>query len=103
MLKLIIEYKFNEDFRSKSVRAKVLTQVLYYLKRFENNGMILPNIILVGDINECFVLHSNDIVSYLDENINWNIAPSEAHLHNPDLILKLSQDNNINPFHFQHR
>ena len=79
LLKLIIEYKFNEDFTSKTIRAKIITQVLYYMKRFEQNGLILPNVVMVGDANECFVFHTNDIISYLDEDLDWSIAPSKAH------------------------
>lgn len=100
LLKLIIEYKFNEDFTSKIIRAKVITQVLYYMKRFEQNGLILPNVVMVGDANECFVFHTNDIISYLDEDLDWSIAPSKAHEHNADLIYKLTNDENINPFIF---
>ena len=100
LLKLIIEYKFDEEFTSKIVRAKVITQVLYYMKRFEQNGLILPNVVMVGDVNECFVFHTNDIISYLDEDLDWSIAPSKAHEHNADLILKLAKDENINPFIF---
>lgn len=100
LLKLIIEYKFNEDFTSKTIRAKVITQVLYYMKRFEQNGFILPNVVMVGDVNECFVFHTNDIISYLDEDLDWSIAPSKAHEHNADLIYKLANDENINPFIF---
>ena len=100
LLKLIIEYKFNEDFTSKIIRAKVITQVLYYMKHFEQNGLILPNVVMVGDVNECFVFHTNDIISYLDEDLDWSIAPSKAHEHNADLIYKLANDENINPFIF---
>lgn len=100
LLKLIIEYKFNEDFTSKTIRVKIITQVLYYMKRFEQNGLILPNVVMVGDANECFVFHTNDIISYLDEDLDWSIAPSKAHEHNADLIYKLASDENINPFIF---
>lgn len=100
LLKLIIEYKFNEDFTSKTIRAKIITQVLYYMKRFEQNGLILPNVVMVGDANECFVFHTNDIISYLDEDLDWSIAPSKAHEHNANLIYKLASDENINPFIF---
>lgn len=100
LLKLIIEYKFNEDFTSKTIRAKIITQVLYYMKRFEQNGLILPNVVMVGDANECFVFHTNDIISYLDEDLDWSIAPSKAHEHNADFIYKLASDENINPFIF---
>ena len=100
LLKLIIEYKFDEDFQSRTMRAKVIAQVLFYMKRFELNGMILPNVAMVGDINECFVFHTNDIIPYLDEDIDWLTAPSQAHINNPELVMKLAQDENINPFVF---
>lgn len=98
LLRLIIEYKFDEPFNLKSEQAKVFIQVLYYIKRFEQNGMILPNVIMVGDINECFVFHANVMLKYLDENINWKIAPSEAADKNPDLVLKVIEDEEFNPF-----
>jgi len=100
LLKLIIEYKFDEDFQSRAMRAKVIAQVLFYMKRFELNGMILPNVAMVGDVNECFVFHTNDIIPYLDEDIDWSTAPSQAHINNPELVMKLAQDENINPFVF---
>jgi len=99
-LRLLIEYKYDENFQSAAGQAKVLAQVIYYLKAFELNGQALPNVILVGDINECFVLQTNCLNNYLDEDLDWSIAPSKAAESNPQLILKLSQDTNINPFVF---
>lgn len=101
-LKLLIEYKYNEELMHPVSRAKVLVQVLYYLKRFEENGERLPNIIMVGDINEVFVLNADDhFTSYLDENVDWNIAPSNAHEKNPNLVMKIANDEKINPFVWQ--
>lgn len=101
LLKLIIEYKIDEQFTSKVVRAKVITQVLFYIKQFELNGYQLPNICMVGDKNECFVFHSNCILSYLDfGGIDWGIAPSKAHTIYPQLVQAISEDENINPFIF---
>ena len=99
-LKLLIEYKYDEELQNDVSRAKVLVQVLYYLKRFEENGERLPNVVMVGDINEVFVIHSNFLIDYLDENVNWSIAPSEAHLYNPELVMKIAKDEKINPFVF---
>ena len=65
VLKLIIEYKFNEIMTSSVARAKVLVQVVYYIKRFEQNGMVLPNVCMVGDKDECFVMHTNELLKYL--------------------------------------
>ena len=66
LLKLLMEYKFNMDFTNRVARARVIVQALFYMKRFEIDGLKLPNVILIGDINECFVFHSNDIIKYLD-------------------------------------
>lgn len=101
VLKLIIEYKFNEMLFNTVSRAKVLVQVIYYIKKFEQNGMILPNVCMVGDKDECFVMHTNELLKYLDENVDWSISPSNAATANPDLVLKISQDANINPFIFE--
>lgn len=100
ILKLIIEYKFDELLSSKTGRAKVLIQVVFYMKQFELNGMILPNVCMVGDVNECFVIHTNALLKYLDEDVNWSVAPSTAHNVYPDLVLKIANDEEINPFVF---
>ena len=100
LLKLIIEYKFDELLSSKTGRAKVLIQVVFYMKQFELNGLILPNVCMVGDVNECFVIHTNALLKYLDEDVDWSVAPSTAHFKYPDLVLKIANDEEINPFVF---
>ena len=100
ILKLIIEYKLDELLNNSVSRAKVLIQVIYYLKKFETNGLLLPNVCMVGDKNECFVMHTNNLLEYLDEDIDWNIAPSNAAMKNPDLVMKIAKNENINPFIF---
>ena len=99
-LKLIIEYKLDELMKNSVARAKVLCQVVFYLKRFENNGLRLPNVCMVGDKNECFVMHTNELLQYLDEDVDWNIAPSKAHELCPELVAKIAENENINPFIF---
>ena len=97
-LSLLIEYKLNEDFTSRMALAKVIIQVVYYLKQFELAGHELPNVILIGDVNECFVMHTNAVIKYLDEELDWNIAPSNAYKTNTDVIVKMAEDEDINPF-----
>lgn len=100
LLKLIMEYKYNKDMKNAVARACVIVQVLYYIKKFEQNGLVLPNICLVGDIDECFVFHTNDIQKYLSYDLDWNIAPSNAHIYNSELVLEIANDEVINPFIF---
>lgn len=100
ILKLLMEYKFDLDFSNKVARAKVIIQAIFYIKRFELDGLPLPNVILIGDKDECFVFHSNNIIKYLDKNVDWKIAASSAAEKNPDLVLEIANDDNINPFIF---
>lgn len=101
MLKLIIEYKLDEIMKNSVARAKVLCQVVFYLKRFEDNGLRLPNVCMVGDKNECFVMHTNELQPYLDEDVDWTIAPSKAHELCPELVAKIAGNEKINPFIFE--
>ena len=100
LLKLLMEYKLDFDFTNKVARAKVIIQALFYIKRFELDGVRIPNVVLIGDKNECFVFHTNDILTYLDKDVDWKIAPSSAAEKNPDLVLEIANDDNINPFVF---
>lgn len=74
--------------------------MLFYLKKFDEHGDILPNVCLVGDLDECFVIHTNALLKYLDEDIDWSVAPSKAAELNLDLVQKISEDADINPFVF---
>jgi hypothetical protein len=73
--------------------------VIVYIKKFVLDGTKIPNIVLVGDKNEWFVLHVNELFKYLDLDIDWSISPSSAHT-NKVLFDLLMNDNEINPFVF---
>ena len=75
------------------IRSAVLAQVIYYLKAIYCLGDELPNVIFVGDRDECFVLHTNLIQGYLENEYDWSIAPSRAAIENPSLVNALC--NNI--------
>lgn len=94
---VIIEYKYDEELTSDAGRAKVLAQVLFYLKKIEKSEFPIPNVVMVADVNECFVLHVNPLLKYLDfEGVDWSAAPSGAANKNPDLVLAISKDENLN-------
>jgi len=95
VLKLIIETKYAETFSSDLVRAKVLAQVVYYLKAIDISGDELPNVVFVGDNDECFVLHTNLLQQYLQNNYDWTIAPSKAGIKNIKLVDSLCNNNEI--------
>lgn len=97
-VRMLMEFKFNEGLKTKSDQCKVLIQLLYYLKKFEKAGDKFPSILFVGDVNECFFLHVNAIMSYLSKDLDWNIAPSEAHKKNQELLAEMVADGQICPF-----
>lgn len=100
-LELLMEFKFDEGFENDTNLSKVLVQVLYYLKKFEKDGKRQPDVILVGDKHYAFILHFNDIKNYLSEDIDWSIAPSKAGDLNPELVLKITRDENISPYLYE--
>ena len=97
--KVLIEFKYDKNLHDSVERAEVLAQVVYYLKRFERDGKILPNVCFVGDVNECFIMHTNALLNYLDFPCNWNNAPSSAYT-DRKLVMAIANDSNINPFVF---
>src|SRR5699024_7499882 len=45
VLRMLMEFKKGTDLTNISTRARIIAQVIYYLKRFEQNGEELPNVI----------------------------------------------------------
>lgn len=98
--KMLLEFKYNEYLKEKVEQCNVLAQMLYYVKKMEDMGERLPDILFVGDVNECFALHTNVLLKYMNYNIDWKIAPSDAHRKNPTLIQAMISDTDISPFVF---
>lgn len=99
-LKVLFEFKYDNDFDDAMERAKVILQCIFYIKQFELNGKDIeaPNIIFIGDINEMFVLHYNSIQKYLGQNLDWNVAPSKAANKYPNIVLDIVTDADITPY-----
>jgi hypothetical protein len=98
-LRVLMEFKDDVNLSSKSELVKVLAQSIFYIKRFYDKGIKPPTTVFIGDRNECVALHANDLVDYLDMDINWKVAPSSAHTIT-ELVLTLMKDENIKPFVF---
>jgi hypothetical protein len=91
--------EFKDDFKlsNKTELAKVLCQSIFYIKRFYDKGIVPPSTIFIADRNECTVLHVNDVIKYLEMDLNWSTPPSQAHTIT-DLLLSIVKDENIKPF-----
>ena len=93
-VKVLLEFKDDLDLTNKTELAKVVAQSIYYVKKFYQQGLIPPSTVFIGDRNECLTFHVNDILQYLDLDIDWTIAPSSAHK-NVNLISKIIEDDKI--------
>jgi len=98
-LRVLMEFKDDLNLSSKMEQAKVLAQSVFYIKKFYDKGIVPPSTIFIGDRNECLTLHVNDVIKYLDMDLDWSSAPSAASK-NIELMGKLIKDTNINPFVF---
>jgi hypothetical protein len=96
-IRTLMEFKDDMNLTSKSDLVKVLAQSVFYIKKFYDKGIVPPSTIFIGDRNECLTIHVNDILKYLEMDLNWSIAPSQAHTIG-DLILALMKDEEIKPF-----
>lgn len=96
-VRVLMEYKDDINLSNKSDLVKVLAQSVFYIKRFYDKGIIPPTTIFIGDRNECLTLHVNDVIKYLEMDLNWNTAPSSAH-NIAELVLAMMKDDSIKPF-----
>lgn len=94
-VRLLLEAKFQQDLKARVSACNVLGQMILYLKRFEAAGDVMPNVLLVGDKDECFVLATDAVRGFLSLDIDWSVAPSKG---NPDLTRALVQGVNLMPY-----
>ena len=96
-IRTLMEFKDNMNLTNKVELVKVLAQSVFYIKKFYDKGIIPPSTIFIGDRDECLTIHVNDILKYLEMDLNWSTAPSQAHTI-ADLVLALMKDESIQPF-----
>jgi hypothetical protein len=80
-LRMIIEQKHGCNFTSTVERAKVVSQVIRYVKTIhDEDPKIMPKVAVIGDENECFVLPVKDIINYISiKEYDWSLSPSSMH------------------------
>lgn len=104
VLRLIMEFKYGLDFNIALNRAKVLVQIVFYLKQFElkhnSKYTSIPNVILAGDKTTCFVISTSDVEEYLKKDLDWSIPPSEAAIRYKEFTIEISKNDNLNPIIF---
>lgn len=96
-VRVLMEFKDEVNLSNKLDLVKVLAQSVFYIKKFYDKGMIPPSTVFVGDRNECLTVHVNDLIKYLDMDIDWSVAPSSASTLT-ELVMSMMNDDSIHPF-----
>jgi hypothetical protein len=94
-VRLLLEAKYDQDLKGHLSVCAVLGQLLGYCKRFEAAGEVMPNVLMAGDRDECFVLSTESVRGFLDLDIDWSFAPSQG---SPELKAALVQGFNLLPY-----
>lgn len=91
---ILVETKKNVDMSGSNYGLiRILTQVIYYLKRFELEGEHLPDAVVVADKDEIISISADLLYPYLDGEYDWSIAPSSAGAKSTKLVEDLKKDN----------
>lgn len=98
---VIFEFKYDKNFENIKVRATVLAQTLYYIRRlkYSESDKPIPPIICLADKNEAILTETVKWKKYFSDDKNkydWDLAPSS-----PDekLIKELSENDEIRKIH----
>jgi hypothetical protein len=84
-VRVLLEAKYNRDLANNpQTQLDVLGQCVYYLKRFEEKNITLPNVLFVADEVKCYALSTDKVLHFLNAQVDWTRAPS-----NPDPNLKI--------------
>ena len=96
-VRALLEFKYDLALKTKSAQCGVLGQMIGYLKRFEEAGQKMPNVLFVGDKNECFALEVEAVKEFLSLPIDWSKAPSAG---DPTLVKALVDRLDVSPYVF---
>lgn len=96
-VRALLEFKYDRNLKARADQCGVLGQMVLYLKKFEAAGQVMPNVLFVGDRNECFAIETAAVQKFLALPIDWKASPSAG---SPDLTQALVTGLDVSPFVF---
>jgi hypothetical protein len=80
-LTMIVEQKYGYNFMNLKDRARVVSQVIKYVKNIhDTDATKVPKVAVIGDENETFVLPVSDIINYISiKDYQWELSPSSMY------------------------
>ena len=107
-LRLIAEFKDDVKMDKRIEQERILGQVIFYLKHIQQHiaagnklHLELPNVVLAADVAQAFVINAKVLYPYLKLDIDWDKYTARGFYDNlepRELLDKLNEDQNINPY-----
>lgn len=104
---ILFEFKYNQNFSSRTARAKAVAQTLYYIRRLKFGTVLLPvpPLICIVDKDEGFFINTVDYSAFYNASrkYDWDRAPSQPcpllveALRNSELISKIHTFSFVDP------
>ena len=92
-VRVILEFKYAQDLlKNRFNRNSALSQALYYIKKMEDEGYTLPQVIFVGDEKNSFALKTEEVIHFLNSEVDWKKAPCSPDEKLIDLVSKQDPD-----------
>ena len=98
-LTILVETKRDKQFtENRKDILEVCAQVISYLRQIETHDPHkYPNVIVIADNNEIFLIPTTLLNPYTEKDYNWSLPASEMRK-DTALIADLTEDKNIRPF-----
>lgn len=98
---ILFEFKYDENLSNNKSLAKALVQSLVYLYRMDSSTQLkTPKVVAIVDKNEFVYFHTNQLVSYLAEEVEWPSNASNSYKEIPllfNLVLNDLENNILKP------
>jgi len=102
LLRMICEFKYDENYANPVSVSRSVGQVLYYLKALSSSGTHDdPNVIFIADKNKCFAMSAQAFSDVKNDNtIDWNKTVASGCGSNKQLMRILLNHKDIEPVVF---
>ncbi|AOZ73315.1 hypothetical protein BK816_08520 [Boudabousia tangfeifanii] len=102
--RILFEAKDDLELRSARGRATIVIQCIFYMKQYDQVGHEQPTILMGADRNQAFLVYAPPFMEYLErDDVDWNVAPSNAAKKHPDLLKEIEEHDGIKTYVFDIR
>lgn len=94
---MLLEFKYDKELKKRNKAMEVIVQALFYMHNIREEQGRVPNMLMIGDKYNAFVVSTKNLLKYLEyDDVDWTIAPSRAKdKYKRTLVVDLYNDHTI--------